>query len=79
MKLSIPHLLDKTKKEDQPCIYMCFVCSLPFFYQYFHCVLPLTGLSHDNTWIGLNDRTVEDDFQWTDKTDLVRPFTVFVF
>lgn len=30
-----------------------------------------TGLSHDNTWIGLNDRTVEDDFQWTDKTDLV--------
>ncbi|MED6273804.1 hypothetical protein CHARACLAT_010154 [Characodon lateralis] len=32
----------------------------------------IRGLSHDNTWIGLNDRTVEDDFQWTDKTDLVR-------
>ncbi|XP_014890299.1 neurocan core protein [Poecilia latipinna] len=30
----------------------------------------IRGLSHDNTWIGLNDRTVEDDFQWTDKTDL---------
>ncbi|XP_074525215.1 neurocan core protein-like [Halichoeres trimaculatus] len=30
----------------------------------------IKGLSHDNTWIGLNDRTVEDDFQWTDKTDL---------
>ncbi|XP_034532681.1 neurocan core protein-like [Notolabrus celidotus] len=30
----------------------------------------IKGLSHDNTWIGLNDRTVEDDFQWTDKMDL---------
>uniref|UniRef100_UPI003AAFEC00 neurocan core protein n=1 Tax=Centroberyx gerrardi TaxID=166262 RepID=UPI003AAFEC00 len=30
----------------------------------------ISGLSHDNTWIGLNDRTVEDDFQWTDKMDL---------
>ncbi|XP_041648236.1 neurocan core protein-like [Cheilinus undulatus] len=30
----------------------------------------IRGLSHDNTWIGLNDRTVEDDFQWTDKTDM---------
>ena len=31
-----------------------------------------SGLSHDNTWIGLNDRTVEEDFQWTDNMDLVR-------
>lgn len=31
-----------------------------------------TGLGHDNAWIGLNDRTVEEDFQWTDNTDLVR-------
>uniref|UniRef100_A0A3Q3N703 Neurocan core protein n=1 Tax=Mastacembelus armatus TaxID=205130 RepID=A0A3Q3N703_9TELE len=30
----------------------------------------IRGLSHDNTWIGLNDRTVEDDFQWTDRMDL---------
>ncbi|XP_061593750.1 aggrecan core protein [Cololabis saira] len=30
----------------------------------------IRALSHDNTWIGLNDRTVEDDFQWTDKMDL---------
>ncbi|XP_053703948.1 neurocan core protein isoform X1 [Synchiropus splendidus] len=30
----------------------------------------IRGLGHDNTWIGLNDRTVEDDFQWTDKMDL---------
>lgn len=36
------------------------------------CVIISSGLSHDNTWIGLNDRTVEDDFQWTDKMDLVR-------
>ena len=28
-------------------------------------------MSHDNTWIGLNDRTVEEDFQWTDNMDLV--------
>uniref|UniRef100_A0A8C2YVY8 Neurocan n=1 Tax=Cyclopterus lumpus TaxID=8103 RepID=A0A8C2YVY8_CYCLU len=32
---------------------------------------------HDNTWIGLNDRTVEDDFQWTDKMDLVSPDNFF--
>lgn len=31
----------------------------------------LKGLGHDNAWIGLNDRTVEEDFQWTDNTDLV--------
>ncbi|KAM9440266.1 neurocan core protein isoform 2-T2 [Clarias gariepinus] len=31
----------------------------------------LNGLGHDNVWIGLNDRTVEDDFQWTDNMDLV--------
>ncbi|XP_063056428.1 neurocan core protein-like [Engraulis encrasicolus] len=30
----------------------------------------VNGLSHDNTWIGLNDRTVEQDFQWTDNMDL---------
>lgn len=30
-----------------------------------------TGLGHDNAWIGLNDRTVEEDFQWTDNNDLV--------
>lgn len=29
------------------------------------------GLGHDNAWIGLNDRTVEEDFQWTDNNDLV--------
>ncbi|XP_077082528.1 neurocan core protein [Siphateles boraxobius] len=27
-------------------------------------------MSHENTWIGLNDRMVEDDFQWTDNMDL---------
>uniref|UniRef100_H3DCX5 Neurocan b n=1 Tax=Tetraodon nigroviridis TaxID=99883 RepID=H3DCX5_TETNG len=31
----------------------------------------INGLGHDNAWIGLNDRTVEEDFQWTDNTDLV--------
>ncbi|MCI4390889.1 hypothetical protein PGIGA_G00128110 [Pangasianodon gigas] len=31
----------------------------------------LNGLGHDNVWIGLNDRTVEEDFQWTDNMDLV--------
>ncbi|XP_023653723.2 neurocan core protein-like isoform X2 [Paramormyrops kingsleyae] len=30
----------------------------------------LSGLSHENTWIGLNDRTVEEDFQWTDSMEL---------
>nr|XP_046178189.1 neurocan core protein-like [Oncorhynchus gorbuscha] len=31
----------------------------------------INGLGHDNAWIGLNDRTVEEDFQWTDANDLV--------
>ncbi|KAL7851153.1 hypothetical protein AOLI_G00215090, partial [Acnodon oligacanthus] len=31
----------------------------------------LNGLGHENVWIGLNDRTVEEDFQWTDNMDLV--------
>ncbi|XP_048859491.1 neurocan core protein-like [Brienomyrus brachyistius] len=30
----------------------------------------VNDLSHENTWIGLNDRTVEDDFQWTDNMAL---------
>ncbi|XP_010886420.1 neurocan core protein isoform X2 [Esox lucius] len=31
----------------------------------------INDLGHDNAWVGLNDRTVEDDFQWTDVNDLV--------
>ncbi|XP_041698515.1 neurocan core protein [Coregonus clupeaformis] len=31
----------------------------------------INGLGHDNAWIGLNDRTVEEDFQWTDANELV--------
>ncbi|XP_077413452.1 neurocan core protein-like isoform X2 [Vanacampus margaritifer] len=31
----------------------------------------INGLGHDNAWVGLNDRTVEDDFQWTDGNELV--------
>ncbi|XP_073713965.1 neurocan core protein-like [Misgurnus anguillicaudatus] len=31
----------------------------------------LNGLGHENIWIGLNDRTVEEDFQWTDGLDVV--------
>ncbi|XP_068020992.1 neurocan core protein isoform X2 [Melanerpes formicivorus] len=30
----------------------------------------ITGFGHENTWIGLNDRIVEQDFQWTDNTGL---------
>lgn len=30
-----------------------------------------TGFGRENTWIGLNDRIVERDFQWTDNTGLV--------
>uniref|UniRef100_A0A8C6VFT7 Neurocan n=1 Tax=Naja naja TaxID=35670 RepID=A0A8C6VFT7_NAJNA len=28
------------------------------------------SFGHENTWIGLNDRIVEQDFQWTDNTGL---------
>ncbi|XP_052405454.1 neurocan core protein [Carassius gibelio] len=31
----------------------------------------LNGLGHENVWMGLNDRTVEEDFQWTDGMDVV--------
>ncbi|XP_072220103.1 neurocan core protein-like isoform X2 [Leuresthes tenuis] len=31
----------------------------------------INGLGHDNAWIGLNDRTVEEDFQWTDGNDMI--------
>ncbi|XP_070602369.1 neurocan core protein [Erythrolamprus reginae] len=30
----------------------------------------ISGFGHENTWIGLNDRIVEQDFQWTDNTGL---------
>nr|XP_054506107.1 neurocan core protein [Agelaius phoeniceus] len=30
----------------------------------------ISGFGHENTWIGLNDRIVEQDFQWTDNTAL---------
>ncbi|TSK53689.1 Neurocan core protein [Bagarius yarrelli] len=30
----------------------------------------INSMSHENTWIGLNDRTVEEDFHWTDNMDL---------
>ncbi|XP_028712759.1 neurocan core protein [Peromyscus leucopus] len=30
----------------------------------------ISGFGHENSWIGLNDRTVERDFQWTDNTGL---------
>ncbi|XP_069784653.1 neurocan core protein [Narcine bancroftii] len=30
----------------------------------------LNGLSREYAWIGLNDRTIEEDFQWTDGTAL---------
>ncbi|XP_063150260.1 neurocan core protein [Candoia aspera] len=30
----------------------------------------ISSLGHENTWIGLNDRIVEQDFQWTDNTGL---------
>ncbi|NXA07385.1 NCAN protein, partial [Sapayoa aenigma] len=36
----------------------------------------INGFGHENTWIGLNDRIVEQDFQWTDNTGLVRPLEV---
>ncbi|KAK2087796.1 hypothetical protein P7K49_033703, partial [Saguinus oedipus] len=31
----------------------------------------INSFGHENTWIGLNDRIVERDFQWTDNTGLV--------
>uniref|UniRef100_H3AXT5 Neurocan n=1 Tax=Latimeria chalumnae TaxID=7897 RepID=H3AXT5_LATCH len=30
----------------------------------------IKGLARENTWIGLNDRIVEQDFQWTDSSTL---------
>uniref|UniRef100_A0A2K5EUS4 Neurocan n=1 Tax=Aotus nancymaae TaxID=37293 RepID=A0A2K5EUS4_AOTNA len=33
----------------------------------------INSFGHENTWIGLNDRIVERDFQWTDNTGLNQP------
>uniref|UniRef100_A0A8C0WSI8 Neurocan core protein n=1 Tax=Castor canadensis TaxID=51338 RepID=A0A8C0WSI8_CASCN len=35
-----------------------------------HSFINSRGFGHENTWIGLNDRIVERDFQWTDNSGL---------
>ncbi len=43
-------------------------------YNSFPHVCVVSGLGHENVWMGLNDRTVEEDFQWTDGMDVVSHF-----